>query len=429
MNLCKKVFCKYPSILSHGLIAVFLAVAIILSLSLSFSDDSNLLKGKVFIDLNENGKQEDSEPGVENVLITDGKMLTRTDEKGSFVFQSNNASYIWLSLPPALKAKKSHFYPIETQCPSYDFPVVKANLTAKGKEKTLIFMADLHLRDESFIKENLQKVAAKINPLKPEVVFILGDLVDRAYIDDQATAETKFALINAFRKSLSAPSYCLVGNNDTVGWRRTDQRESNNPLYGKKMFEKYIGPRYYSINAAGFHIIALDDIQGKQLPRRKEYLGWIEKSQLKWLQEDLKNVPPDTHLIILSHIPYLTSSYCFSALANPNIIDDIMYFQGRVASGLYVANFDQLSELLKPFKKITFIAAHLHIFEKGEFNGIDRTINYFVCGSISAAAWRSNMPSLRPLTTNFAPGMMVAICKNGEFIKVQYETFDFFNDH
>ena len=428
MSLCKKSFHKHPFILSYELIAVILAVAIILSLSLSFADDSNILKGKVFIDLNKNGKQEDSEPGVENVLITDGKMLIRTDEKGSFEFQSKNASSIWLSLPPDLKAKKSHFYPVNTQCSSYDFPIVKANLNAKDQEKTLIFMADLHLRDEPFIKENLKKVADRINLLKPEAIFMLGDLVNRANEDDQATAEKKFALLNTFRKSLSAPSYCVVGNNDTVGWWRSDQNEGNNPLYGKKMFEKYIGPRYYSINAAGFHIIASDDIQGKQSPLRKEILGWIEKSQLEWLQEDLKNVPPDTQLIILSHIPYLTSRYRFSILVNPNFIDYIMYYEGRFASPFHVANFDQLSELLKPFKKITFVAGHLHIFEQGRFKGLDRIINYFVCGSISAAAWRSNLPSLRPLTTTFAPGIMVATCKNGEFIQVQYETFDFFND-
>lgn len=428
MNLCKKAFHKYSQVIFRGLIAVFLVVAVILSSSASFSDDTGLIKGKVFIDLNENGKPEDSEPGVKNVLITDGRSLIRTDEKGFFKFQSAKSRYIWLSLPPDLKAKERYFYPIESQPINYNFAVVKADRQV-NQEKTLIFMADLHLRDEHFIKENLQKVAEKINHLKPEAIFMLGDLVHEAYSDEPMEAERKFSLINPFRQKLSAPSHCLVGNNDVFGWRRSGLIEGDHPLYGKKMFEKYFGPRYYSINAAGFHIIALDDIQGKQLPQKKEYLGWIEKSQLKWLQEDLKNVSQDTHIIILTHIPLLSSINSFFAIANPDIIDNIWYFQGRIASSLFVANFDQLSVLLKPFKKITFIAGHLHIFEKGSFKGKDRTINFFVCGSVCGSYWAGNMKSLMPLTTIFSPGMMVVTCKNGEFIKIQYETFNFYNEY
>jgi predicted phosphodiesterase len=427
MNLGKISKSKYFNSKLLYSITLFSLVAIIAYLSFAFSHNSFIIAGKVFIDGNRNGKADNYELGVADVLITDGCKLVRTDEKGSFSFQSENAKFVWISLPPDLKAGENYFYLIDSQRKNYDFPVTK-EIVQPEVEKTLIFMADLHLIDNPFVKESLQKISNRINQLKPEAIFLLGDLVHEGYKCEQAEAEKKFNLANSFRKKLPASSYCVLGNNDVFGWYIPELNESTSPLYGKKMFEHYIGPRYYSVNVAGFHLIALDDIQGKQVKNIRKYFGWIDEPQLKWLQEDLKNVPHDNHIVILTHIPLVTSFYSFIGVINKAIIENSLDYQGRNASGLFVANFDQLAALLKSYNKITFIAGHFHLFERGCFEGKNRQINYFICGSISSEYWKGIIKNLQYLPTSFSPGMMVATCKNNDFSNVEYENFDYFNN-
>jgi predicted phosphodiesterase len=426
MNSSKIIKSKYFSSKSLYIITLFSLVIIVAYLPFAFSRNSIIITGKVFIDENRNGKADNYELGVADVLMTDGSKLVRTNEKGLFSFQSENATFVWISLPPDLKAEKKYFYLIESQRKNYDFPVRK-EIVQPNVEKTLIFMADLHLIDNPFVKENLQKINNRINQLKPEAIFLLGDLVHEGYKSEQAEAEKKFDLANSFRKKLPASTYCVLGNNDVFGWHIPELNESTSPLYGKKMFEHYIGPRYYSVNIIGFHFIVLDDIQGKQMKNIRKYLGWIDEPQLKWLQEDLKNVPHDNHIVILTHIPLVTSFYSFVGVINKAIVENSMDYQGRNASGLFVANFDQLAALLIPYNKITFIAGHFHLFEKGCFEGINRRINYFICGSISSEYWKGNIKNLQYLPTSFSPGMMVANCKNSDFNNVEFENFDFFN--
>jgi predicted phosphodiesterase len=426
MKLVKITKHKYINSKLLYLITLLSVIIITASISFAFSDDTFSITGKVFLDENRNGKADNDEPGMPDILITDGNKLIRTDEKGLFSFQSENAKFVWISLIPDFKTAESYFYLIESQRKNYDFPVVRENYQA-DVEKTLIFMADLHLIDKVFVKENLQKITSIVNQSAPEAIFLLGDLIHEGYKSTQEEAEKKFRLVNSFRNTLAASSYCVVGNNDPFGWYIPELNENTSPLYGKKMFEHYIGPRYYSVNVAGFHFIILDDVQGKQIKNIKQYFGWIDESQLLWLQEDLKNVPQNTHLVILTHIPLVTSFHSFIGVINKAIIENSFDYQGRNAAGHYVANFDQLAELLKPYSKITFVAGHFHLFEKGCFEGINRQINYFICGAVSSEYWKGNIKSLQYLTTSFSPGMMVVTCKNRDFNNVKYETFDFFN--
>jgi UDP-2,3-diacylglucosamine pyrophosphatase LpxH len=426
MNLVKITKHKYVNSKLLYLITLLSVIIITASISFAFSDDTFSITGKVFLDENRNGKADNDEPGMPDVLITDGRKLIRTDEEGLFSFQSENAKFVWISLVPDFKTAESYFYLIESQRKNYDFPVVRENYQA-DVEKTLIFMADLHLIDKVFVKENLQKITSRVNQFTPEAIFLLGDLIDEGYKSTQAEAEKKFSLVNSFRDKLAASSYCVVGNNDPFGWYIPELDEKTSPLYGKKMFEHYIGPRYYSVNVAGFHFIILDDVQGKQVKNIRQYFGWIDEPQLKWLQEDLKNVPYDNHIVILTHIPLVTSSYSFIGVINKTIIEKSLDYQGRNASSLFVANFDQIAELLKPYNKITFAAGHLHLFEKGSFEGMSRRISYFICGYVSIEYWKGNIKSLQYLPTSFSPGMMVVTCKNRDFTNVKYETFDFYN--
>src|SRR5690606_24660890 len=79
---------------------------------------------------------------------------------------------------------------------------------------------------------------------------------------------------------------------------------TDHPLFGKRFFEKYFGPRYYSFDHKGWHFITLDDMV---VTEERSYVGRIDSLQLAWLREDLEQVADSTPVVIMAHIPVITT--------------------------------------------------------------------------------------------------------------------------
>jgi 3',5'-cyclic AMP phosphodiesterase CpdA len=77
--------------------------------------------------------------------------------------------------------------------------------------------------------------------------------------------------------------------------------------YGKKMYLKNMGYEhpYYSFDHQGWHFIILDGIG---FTAERKYYGYVDSTQLAWLEKDLRAVAPQTPIVVTTHIP-LTSVY------------------------------------------------------------------------------------------------------------------------
>ena len=105
---------------------------------------------------------------------------------------------------------------------------------------------------------------------------------------DEDTARKYYELYLAEINKFTTPVYSAVGNHDIFGIERDKSLVSTeHPLYGKKLYRRYLGPNYYSFNYGGLHFVALDSVDYQNL----YYFGGVNSLQLKWLKADFEYLP------------------------------------------------------------------------------------------------------------------------------------------
>lgn len=140
----------------------------------------------------------------------------------------------------------------------------------------------------------LDDVVDQINTT-PNVSFVMftGDLIDKAFEKE----------LNAFLphvEKLKAPWYFAFGNHDTmVGGYLTPLTymeivKKHNPNF------KYDKPYYSFVPQKGYRALVLDTIIRDRLTAN----GQIDETQLKWLDNEIKNSPDDVILIFM-HVPII----------------------------------------------------------------------------------------------------------------------------
>jgi len=116
-------------------------------------------------------------------------------------------------------------------------------------------------------------------------------------------------------------------------------KESPNYEYSTQTFKSVFGPDYYSFDYGQVHFLALNNVGFKG--KGKGYEGHIDADQMKWIENDLKDVPTDKLVMIITHIPLLT-------FANNRTFP----------KSINTTNFDELLAILKRFKYVYTIAGH-----------------------------------------------------------------------
>jgi 3',5'-cyclic AMP phosphodiesterase CpdA len=105
-------------------------------------------------------------------------------------------------------------------------------------------------------------------------------------------------------RSLPMPVWVALGNHEIFGVERHRSGVSaGHPLYGKAMYEHYLGPPYYSFDYRGVHFITLDtaSVNGRW------YYGDVSAKQLAWLADDLSRVADDVPIVTINHIPLVSA--------------------------------------------------------------------------------------------------------------------------
>lgn len=180
-------------------------------------------------------------------------------------------------------------------------------------------ISDIH---ELIGSDNFKAIINEINnSVKPAFTVITGDITDHGTPTQYNKYVEDVALLNG-------PVYTGVGNHDVRWWT------SN----GKNDFKDRIGPLYYSFNYGGVHFVMLDSTVTYELDEK------FSKAQLSWLAEDLKNISPDTPVIIFAHHPFK------------------MYNN--------VTGKKELIDIVKNHNVVAFLAGHQHYWEYTVEDGI-----------------------------------------------------------
>ncbi len=186
---------------------------------------------------------------------------------------------------------------------------------------------------------------------------------------DLDRAEMEFNIFDECSKDFGLPVYHTIGNHDIVGWSSKGKVPANNPNYGKRIFTERFGEgkTYRSFDHKGWHFIILDSLgQAKDTP---DYIGYIDREQMEWLQADLKQTGTKTPIVIVTHVPFLST-----------MDQTLVGIDKPVPPYGLVTNFFEFRELFNPYNVQLILSGHGHVRERIEIMGSTHIQSGAVCG-------------------------------------------------
>jgi 3',5'-cyclic-AMP phosphodiesterase len=273
--------------------------------------------------------------------------------------------------------------------------------TRKPGSFDFVFFTDTHIEPELDAPHGCDMCFAKIAARKPEFAIMGGDHVYDATSVGADRANSVFDLYKKTEQSLEIPVHHAIGNHDPFGIIEKSGVPSNDPAYGKKMYEDRIGRTYYSFDHKGYHFVVLDSIQPTD---DRLWEARIDEKQMTWLADDLKTAGNGTPVIGVVHVPLVTAFGTFAA--------------DRIRSGdkyntLTVANAPQVLAAFEAHNVIAVLQGHTHVNEIVEYKNTKFITGGAVCGNW----WHG--PRM-----GFPEGFTVVSLREGQ-IATRYETYGF----
>jgi len=247
--------------------------------------------------------------------------------------------------------------------------VVQQESSQSQSDFSFVFLTDIHLQPESHAVDGFKKAIDTINKLHPDFVITGGDEVMDANGQTLGRADSLYELYKNTSRLLQMPVYNTIGNHELYGTFLKGV-SPDVPLYGKKMFEAQMGKRFKSFTHKGWKFMILDDIDESE---KNMYKGYVDSVELQWIRSELSKTDPKMPIIIVLHIPLITTITLFE--------------QGALVSnlqGLVVNNSKEVLDLFQGYNLKLALQGHLHIFE----DLIVLNIRFITGGAISGWKWK-----------------------------------------
>lgn len=275
------------------------------------SSAADMARGTVFHDLNKNNRRDAGEPGLRDVLVSDGERVVKTDAEGRWALPlAEDTAYFlikpsgWMTpvndhqLPQFYYLHKPHGSPT-TRFPgvpptgplptSIDLPLHKSPEPGKFKA---IFFADPQARDQKELDYIAHDVIEELVGTDARFGVTLGDIL----FDDLSLFENH----NAMVALVGIPWYNVIGNHDL-------NFDAPNDALSDETFERFFGPNYYAFSHGPVHFVVLDNIQwgGAKPDGTGAYTGGLGERQLKFLENLLPHIPEHQLILFMMHIPLM----------------------------------------------------------------------------------------------------------------------------
>lgn len=231
-------------------------------------------------------------PGV---LVSDGRTVTTTAQDGSwsldparpFVFVTRPAGYTcadWFVRPAA--GCDFVLDPVPGVFPHRFVHVSDTHLGA-GPRYASMYPQPVQIGTGDV----LTRFLTRLPQLVPDVASVVatGDLTDLG-LDEE------YAALRAARDASPVALHLLPGNHDHMNGVVTGAVSRNGYALhtaDPAGYERNIGPRWYSYDLPGLHVVALD--------WHTHEMGIDHEAQDTWIRADLESVPAGTPWILLSH--------------------------------------------------------------------------------------------------------------------------------
>ena len=279
------------------------------AISLSFSLlAQNTVTGYVYEDSNQNGKKERREKGIPEVAVSNGKEVVLTDKKGKYTLPIGTDNIIFVIKPSGFKVPVG-----ENQLPDFYYihkPDGSPKLQYKGTEPTGKLPKSVNFALHA-IEEPGNFTAMIFGDPQPynktELDQFAKGVVDKAKEENNISFGISLGDLAGDDLDLHPPYveilkrtswhwHNVMGNHDMNYDAKIDE-------HSDESFERVFGPANYSFNHGNAHFIILDDILYPDPRDGKGYWGGFTKTQLDFVENDLKHVAKDKLIVLAFHIP------------------------------------------------------------------------------------------------------------------------------
>jgi hypothetical protein len=355
--------------------------------------------GIVFDDANRNGRQDAGEAGIAGVAVSDLHDVAITGADGRYTLATApDAAAVFVSLPDGWAAA-GRFWRLLADAPqaALDFPLARRPVTASF---TFLHASDTHLNAESLPR--LRRLKGVVEATHPDFVLITGDLIKDALRVGEAEARPLYEMLSSELAQFPVPVFCVPGNHDLFGIERHLSLVSpKNPLYGRALCRRYVGPEYYSFTWGGIHFLGLDSVDYDDL----WYYGHLDATQLAWVERDLAAAPASMPVVTFNHIPFVSSVERLSGYTDDPPAPTLIRIGGRLQYRHVVSNVEDLLDRLGGHRLEIALGGHLHT---GESIALDTTIGRVRFHQTAAVVGPSEAPGL-----HFVSGVTLYHAKDG----------------
>jgi hypothetical protein len=286
----------------------------------AFSQAAAEASGLVFEDRDGTGKAGPDNPGLADVLVSNGREVVATDSSGRWRLPAPSPCVLFVIkpagfTPPVDKLTGSpRFYylhspegspasldltfagiaPTGPLPATIDFPLARQS---EPERFDVVLFTDPQPESEvevDFIREDvieaLSGTTAKFGLTAGDIMFDDLSLYDR---------------YNRIIGTIGLPWWSIGGNHDL-------NFEAPDRILSRETFKRVYGPNYYAFYYARTLFLMLDDVDylGHDPEKPKgagKYEGRIDAAQLEFVRETLARTPAETLIVIVMHIPILNT--------------------------------------------------------------------------------------------------------------------------
>ena len=243
-----------------------------------FSYTNAQYKGKIFVDLNKNGKFDFNEKLLRNVSVSDGLNVVSSSDKGEYSLKGHpDAKFIFITTPSGYKTENKHYRPILSGTNEYDFGLLpyEGRINNDGSHQ-FIHISDTEIGESSEHQDWVSNLRDYASNEKAAFIIHTGDICYKPGLKNH------ISLMNT--ANMNTPVFYCIGNHDLVQGK-----------YGEEYFESFYGPTYYSFDAGNTHYIVTPMAGGDYRP------SYTREQVYRWLKNDLEKVRNGQSVVIFNH--------------------------------------------------------------------------------------------------------------------------------
>jgi 3',5'-cyclic AMP phosphodiesterase CpdA len=227
----------------------------------------------------------------------------------------------------------------------------------------IVFFTDVHATTRWGAPEAVSRAADAINDAGADLILGGGDLIHGGFDATVAEAAPAWDVYMAFHRGLEGRVESAIGNHDLVAATDGDGRSARGEFQRRLGLDR----SYRAFDACGRRVLLLDSV--RVTGGSHAYEGGIDATQRDWLRSELERLDASTPIIVVTHMPLLTS---FPAATKG--------WREPAPADRVITNSDEILALFKGRRLELVLQGHLHLYETLLWRGTTFVTGGAICG-------------------------------------------------